>query len=509
MIEQTTQDKINSVLWQAADTFRGKIDSSTYKDYILTMLFIKYLSDTYKEHLEEYTNRYNGEERRIKRALSRERFVLDEQSTFDYLYSKRNDPEIGEIINKALERIENENTGKLRGVFRNIDFNSESILGKAKERNAMLRSVLEDFNRLSLKPSQIGDEDIVGNAYQYMIGLFASDAGKKGGEFYTPSEVSELLARLVKPEENDRIYDPTCGSGSLLIKVAEQVPSKKIAIYGQERNGATHSLALMNMYLHGIDDAKIEWGDTLANPLHLEEGNLMKFQAIVANPPFSLDKWAMGFAGEGTNDKKFKMEVSLDPHRRFEWGVPPSSKGDYAFVQHMLYSLAENGRMATILPHGVLFRGSSEGKIRQQIIDMNLLDAVIGLPEGLFFGTGIPACVMVFKKDRKKKDVLFIDASGEENYEKGKNQNKLREEDIEKIVKTFEEWGTVNKYSYVATLDEIKENEYNLNIPRYVDTFEEERSVDMDAVKKNIMDIKQELKEAEIQMAKYLKEIGL
>ncbi|MCU5052770.1 type I restriction-modification system subunit M [Bacillus cereus] len=509
MIEQTTQDKINSVLWQAADTFRGKIDSSTYKDYILTMLFIKYLSDTYKEHLEEYTNRYNGEERRIKRALSRERFVLDEQSTFDYLYSKRNDPEIGEIINKALERIENENTGKLRGVFRNIDFNSESILGKAKERNAMLRSVLEDFNRLSLKPSQIGDEDIVGNAYQYMIGLFASDAGKKGGEFYTPSEVSELLARLVKPEENDRIYDPTCGSGSLLIKVAEQVPSKKIAIYGQERNGATHSLALMNMYLHGIDDAKIEWGDTLANPLHLEEGNLMKFQAIVANPPFSLDKWAMGFAGEGTNDKKFKMEVSLDPHRRFDWGVPPSSKGDYAFVQHMLYSLAENGRMATILPHGVLFRGSSEGKIRQQIIDMNLLDAVIGLPEGLFFGTGIPACVMVFKKDRKKKDVLFIDASDEENYEKGKNQNKLREQDIEKIVKTFEEWGTVNKYSYVATLDEIKENEYNLNIPRYVDTFEEEQSVDMDAVKKNIMDIKQELKEVEIQMEKYLKEIGL
>ncbi|MDA2631654.1 type I restriction-modification system subunit M [Bacillus cereus] len=509
MVEQITQDKINSVLWQAADTFRGKIDSSTYKDYILTMLFIKYLSDTYKEHLEEYTNRYNSDERRIKRALSRERFVLDEQSTFDYLYSKRNDPEIGEIINKALERIENENTGKLRGVFRNIDFNSESILGKAKERNAMLRSVLEDFNRLSLKPSQIGDEDIVGNAYQYMIGLFASDAGKKGGEFYTPSEVSELLARLVKPEENDRIYDPTCGSGSLLIKVAEQVPSKKIAIYGQERNGATHSLALMNMYLHGIDDAKIEWGDTLANPLHLEDGKLMKFQAIVANPPFSLDKWAMGFAGEGTNDKKFKMESSLDPFRRFEWGVPPSSKGDYAFVQHMLYSLAENGRMATILPHGVLFRGASEGKIRQQIVDMNLLDVIIGLPEGLFFGTGIPACIIVFKKDRKRKDVLFIDASSEDNFEKGKNQNKLREQDIEGIVETVEKWETIDKYSYVATLDEIKENDYNLNIPRYVDMFEEEERVDMAAVKENITSIKKELQAVETQMEKYLKELGL
>ncbi|KIO68720.1 Type I restriction-modification system, DNA-methyltransferase subunit M [Caldibacillus thermoamylovorans] len=509
MAEQITQDKINSVLWQAADTFRGKIDSSTYKDYILTMLFIKYLSDTYKEHLEEYTKRYDGNEQRIQRALSRERFVLDEQSTFDYLYSKRNDPEIGEIINKALERIENENTGKLRGVFRNIDFNSEAILGKAKERNAMLRSLLEDFQQLSLRPSQLGNEDIVGNAYQYMIGLFASDAGKKGGEFYTPAEVSELLARLVKPQENDRIYDPTCGSGSLLIKVAKQVPSRKVAIYGQERNGATHSLALMNMYLHGIDDAKIEWGDTLANPLHLEDGKLMKFQVIVANPPFSLDKWAMGFAGEGNTDKKFKMEASLDPYRRFEWGVPPSSKGDYAFVQHMLYSLAENGRMATILPHGVLFRGASEGKIRKQIIELNLLDAVIGLPEGLFYGTGIPACIMVFRKDRTRKDVLFIDASGEEHYEKGKNQNKLRKQDIEKIVETYEKRETIDKYSYVATIDEIRENDYNLNIPRYVDTFEEEEPVDMEEVKENIANIKKEIQEVEAQMEQYLKELGL
>ena len=509
MSEKVTKDQINSVLWQAADTFRGKVDSSTYKDYILTMLFIKYLSDAYKEHLEEYIKRYDGDEQRIQRALSRERFVLDEQSTFDYLYSKRNDAEIGEIINKALERLENENTGKLRGVFRNIDFNSEAILGKAKERNAMLRSLLEDFNKLTLKPSVVGNEDVIGDAYQYMIERFASDAGKKGGEFYTPSMASELLARLVKPEENDRIYDPTCGSGSLLIRVANQVPNKKVAIYGQERNGATHSLALMNMYLHGIDDAKIEWGDTLANPLHLEDGKLMKFQAIVANPPFSLDKWAMGFAGEGNTDSKFKMDASLDPHRRFEWGVPPSSKGDYAFVQHMLYSLAENGRMSTILPHGVLFRGASEGKIRQQIIEMNLLDAVIGLPEGLFYGTGIPACILVFKKNRTRKEVLFIDASAEGNYEKGKNQNQLREQDIAKIVETYNNWETIDKYSYVATIDEIKENDYNLNIPRYVDTFEEEEPVDMAQVKENIQNIKQELAEVEEQMEKYLQELGL
>ena len=235
----------------------------------------------------------------------------------------------------------------------------------------------------------------------------------------------------------------------------------------------------------------------------------MKFQVIVANPPFSLDKWAMGFAGEGSTDKKFKMEASLDPHRRFEWGVPPASKGDYAFVQHMLYSLAEDGRMATILPHGVLFRGGSEGKIRKQMIEMNLLDAVIGLPEGLFYGTGIPACIMVFRKDRTRKDVLFIDASGEEHYEKGKNQNKLREQDIEKIVETYEKRETIDKYSYVATLDEIKENDYNLNIPRYVDTFEEEEPVDMEAVKENITKIKREIQEVEAQMEKYLKELGL
>lgn len=509
MTKQVTQEDVNAVLWRAADTFRGKIDSSTYKDYILTMLFVKYVSDTYKENVEEYSKRYDGDVRRISRALSRERFILEEKSTFDYLYSKRNDPEIGQIINKALERIEDENTGKLRGVFRNIDFNSEAILGRATERNAMLRSLLEDFNELTLKPSQLGNGDVVGNAYQYMIGQFASDAGKKGGEFYTPAEVSEVLARLVKPEENDRIYDPTCGSGSLLLRAAQQVPSKKVAIYGQERNGATHSLALMNMYLHGIDDARIEWGDTLANPLHLEDGKLMKFQAIVANPPFSLDKWAMGFAGDGASDKRFKMEASLDPHSRFDWGVPPASRGDFAFVQHMLYSLAEDGRMTTILPHGVLFRGASEGRIRKQIIDMNLLDAVIGLPEKLFYGTGIPACIMVFKKNRKRQDVLFIDASDEKYYEKGTNQNRLRDEDIDRIEEVYEKREEIDKFAYVASLDEIKENDYNLNIPRYVDTFEEEEPVDMEKVKENITNIEQELAGVKAQINKYLEELGL
>lgn len=507
MAKITNQAEVNRTLWEACDTFRGKIDSSTYKDYVLVMLFMKYLSDTYKEHLEEYTKRYDGHEERIKRAMARERFIVRKEATFDYLYSKRNVPEVGAEINKALEKLEEDNPAKLRSVFRNIDFNSEAILGATRDRNAMLRTLLEDFAKLDLRPSKINGEDIIGNSYQFMIERFASDAGKKGGEFFTPSMVSELLARLVKPQENDRIYDPTCGSGSLLIRVVNQVPSGKVAVYGQERNGQTHSLCMMNMFLHGIDDAKIEWGDTIANPLHLEDGKLMKFQAVVANPPFSLDKWAMGFAG--STDGRFKMEASLDPHRRFEWGVPPASRGDYAFVQHMLYSLAEDGRMATILPHGVLFRGASEARIRKSFLDLNLLDAVIGLPEGLFFGTGIPACIMVFKKDRTRRDVLFIDASGEEYFEKGKNQNQLREQDIQKIVEVYDNYESIDKYSFVATIDEIKENDYNLNIPRYVDTFEEEDPVDMEEVATNIQNIKREIEQVEAQMAKYLAELGL
>lgn len=507
-IKKLTQEEVNGTLWKACDTFRGKIDSAIYKDYVLVMLFIKYVSDIYKEHRQEMMGKYDNDAIMVERQMRYERFVLDERSTFDYIYDKRNQSNIGEIINMALDHVEEENKTKLRGVFKNIDFNSEVVLGSTKERNTMLKNLLEDFKDLDLRPSRLIGDDVIGNAYEYMIGNFASDAGKKGGEFFTPAEVSELLARLVKPEENDRIYDPTCGSGSLLIKAFNKVPNKKAQIYGQERNGQTHSLCRMNMFLHKIDDAKIGWGDTLSNPKHLENDKLMKFQVVVANPPFSLDKWASGFAGEG-HDKNFKMEEAHDPYKRFSWGVPPKSKGDYAFVLQMLHSLAEGGRMGVVLPHGVLFRGASEGKIRKQLIDMNLLDAVIGLPANLFFGTGIPACILVFKQNRDRKDIIFIDASGDDYYEKGKNQNKLREKDIQRVVGTFEKYEKIDKYSYVASIDEIKENDYNLNIPRYVDTFEEEELVDMEEVAKNIKNINSELKEVETQMAKYLEELGL
>lgn len=510
----TTRNDIEHVLWKACDSFRGKIDSSRYKDYILSMLFVKYLGDSAKEKREKYMEQYNEDERRVERAMSRERFLLDEESSFDYLYDHRNDNEIGQKINVALSHIEEHNSGKLRNVFRAIDFNSQVDFGNPKDKNATLRNLLEDFHGLDLRPSQLGTADIIGDAYQYMIGNFASDAGKKGGEFYTPDQVSELTAQLVKPRENDRIYDPTCGSGGLLLKAYKKVPSGKVAIYGQELNAQTWALCTMNMFLHGVDDAKIWQGDTLANPQNIENDGIMKFQVVVANPPFSLDKWDSGFLSDAPVDakgrKQEKMTASLDPWKRFDWGVPPASKGDYAFVLHMLNSLdAENGRMAVVLPHGVLFRGASEGKIRKQIVEMNLLDAVIGLPANLFYGTGIPACILVFKKNRTRRDVLFIDASGDGNYEKGKNQNILRDCDISRIVSTYETRKNVDKYSHLATFEEIKENDFNLNIPRYVDTFEEEELVDIDEVKANIASIETELAEVQAQMAKYLEELGL
>ncbi len=508
---KTTKSDIESVLWKACDSFRGKIDSSRYKDYILTMLFVKYLSDMYNEKKEKYMEQYAGDKQRIKRAMSREPFSLNDESTFDYLYSNRADSEIGQKINIVLNNIEENNSGKLRNVFRAIDFNSTVDFGEKKEKNATLKNLLEDFQPLDLRPSVLESDDIIGDAYEYMIANFASDAGKKGGEFFTPSQVSKVVAILVAPQENDRIYDPTCGSGGLLLKAYKEANTKKVAIYGQEKNMQTWSLCCMNMFLHGIDDATIWQGDTLANPKNIENDMLMKFQVIVANPPFSLDKWDSGFLPDTIDDKKKpKMTADLDVYHRFDWGVPPSSKGDYAFVLHMLSSLdAETGRMGVILPHGVLFRGASEGRIRKQIIEFNLLDAVIGLPANLFYGTSIPACILLFKKNRTRKDVLFIDASGDGNFEKGKNQNILRDQDIEKIVATYKDYKTVDKYSYVATFDEIKENGFNLNIPRYVNTFEEEEPIDIDEVRNNITNIENELKEVQAQMNEYLKELGL
>lgn len=525
----TTRKDIEAALWRGANTFRGAIDAANYKDYILPMLFVKYLSDTYFENVEELSRKYDNPVR-LQRAIARLPFNIKEEYTFTWLYKNRYNDSLGELINTALRGIEDDNPSLFAGIFRSIDFNSEAMLGNQKQKNARLRELLEDFEPLDLSPSSIRPEegkvaaDTIGDAYEYMIGEFASQAGKKAGSFFTPPEVSELMARIVDPKISDIIYDPTCGSGSLLIKTGKTAKAKEngliknLSLYGQEMNGSSWSMAKMNMFIHEIMDAKIAWGDTLASPMHLDsDGNLMQFDVIVANMPFSQDKWAAGFntGGEMTGKgKEFKMESSLDKYHRFDWGVPPASKGDWAFLLHMIASLKSGGRIAAVAPHGVLFRGASEGRIRQTVIEKNLLDAVIGLPANLFYGTGIPACILVFKKNRNRNDVLFIDASGKDEngnlrYRKDKNQNRLETKHIDDIVKAYKNRADIKKFARLATVDEIKANEYNLNIPRYVDTFEEEALVDIEEVKNNIANIQKELAEVEAQMAKYLKELGL
>lgn len=521
----TTIEDIKRVLWAGADTFRGVIDAANYKEYVLSMLFIKYLDDKYDEELEKLRVKYDGNETRIERAKRNLDFELKDEIRFRHLYENRNDSDIGVKINAALQGIEDLNVA-LRGIFRSIDFNSESVFGNPQQKNAKLRLLLEDFSGLDLHPSHIehgvGETpaDVIGDAYEYMIGEFASRAGQKAGAFFTPMMVSELMAQLVEPKPKETIYDPTCGSASLLIRAAKQTGDKEQAIYGQEVNGSTYAMARMNLFIHGIQNVNIAWGDSLANPQHLgEDGGLKKFDVIVANMPFSLDKWSEGFNvqtadGNDKKEKKFKMEAKDDPFRRFEMGVPPASKGDWAFLLHMIASLAEGGRMAAVVPHGVLFRGASEGKIRQAVIEKNLLDAVIGLPANLFFGTTIPACIMVFRKDRTTTDVFFIDASGKDadgnfRYEKDKNQNRLGKKNIEDILAAYRSRQDVDKFAHCATLEEIRENGYNLNIPRYVNTFEEEELIDIQEVQTNIARIKSELNEVETQMSAYLRQLGL
>ncbi|MCB9235270.1 MAG: type I restriction-modification system subunit M [Bacteroidia bacterium] len=520
MSQKITQKDINDAVWKACDTFRGSIDPSVYKDYVLTMLFVKYLSDVHDDKYEGYLKKYGGDEDRARRAMQYERFVVPPHSHFRFLYDSRNENNIGELINIALTDLEEANREKLysedgAGIFQNIDFNN-SKLGEPKDKNHRLRNLLIDFNddKLDLRPSHLGGVDIIGGAYEFLISNFASDAGKKAGEFFTPSEVSTLLARLTKSAPGSRICDPTCGSGSLLIKAGQEVGSENFSLYGQEANGSTWALAVMNMFLHGFDNATIRWGDTIRNPKLKEGDGLMKFDTVVANPPFSLDKWGKSSEKE-ENRAVGSFDPESDPYHRFWRGVPPKSKGDWAFITHMIETTyAGKGKVGVVVPHGVLFRGSSEGRIRQATIEENLLEAVIGLPANLFFGTGIPAAILVFNKGKgDNTQVLFIDAS--QHFEAAKNQNKLREEDIAHMVETYRrfnagqlEAGVVEgKYSYVATREEIRENEFNLNIPRYVDTFEEEARVDIGAVQARIEALEDELAAVTAELEGYLKEL--
>ena len=492
-----TQDDLNKLLWSAADSARGTVDAGVFKDYVLALLFYKYMSDMHKIERAKLVERYGDDKERIEMRLKNARFVMPDGASFYDVYAQQSADNIGEILNVALQQIEDANDEKLHDIF-TVDFNSQAILGPTDQRNKMIRNLLKDFNGADLGEV---DDDILGNAYMYMIERFGTEAGKKAGEFFSPRTLCKLVAKLAEPKSGDRICDPACGSGGLLLLAGAEVEkagSKDYALYGQEKTGATYNLARMNMFLHGLDSARIEWGDTLNNPLLRDGNGLMKFDVVVANPPFSLDKWG---------DKSLEN----DKYNRFWRGMPPASKGDYAFISHMVETAkAKEGRVAVIVPHGVLFRGSSEGRIRQAFLEENILDAVIGLPSGLFQTTGIPVAILIFDRSReaggkneKRKDVLFIDASRE--FTAGT----LSDENIEKIVDTYKKRSEIEKYSHVATFDEIAENDFNLNIPRYVDTFTEETPVDIPATRKRIAELTAELSKTTDEMEKYLKELGL
>ncbi len=499
--DTVTQEDLNNILWNAANSSRSSLDAADYKDYALVMLFYKYLSDLSKKQHDKYKERFGDDETRIQEKMKLDRFYLPPGTSFDEVYTKIEEDNLGERLNVALDKIEDHNRLKLEGVF-SVDFNSEAKLGKLEQRNKMLRHLMHDFHYVDLTDI---DEDVIGNSYMYMIERFGADAGKKAEEFFTIRTVARLVAMLAQPEPGDRICDPACGSGGLLLLAGEEIEkqgSHDYALYGQESTGSTYQLARMNMFLHGKDSARLEWGDTLNNPLLVEDGKLMKFDVVVANPPFSLAKWGAEIA-------------ESDRYNRFHRGVPPKDKGDFAFISHMVETAKpKTGRVAVIVPHGVLFRGGAEGKIREQLLKENVIDAVIGLPSGLFQTTGIPVAILVIDRSRekggeneKKKDVFFIEASKE--YKPSKAHNTLTPEHISHIYDTYLKRKDVDKFARKVKSEEIVENDYNLNITRYVDTYVEEAPVDIQANLKELAELEPELEKLEKEMAGYLKKLGI
>ena len=510
------QKSLNDAAWKACDSFRGVVDPAQYKDYILIFLFWKYVSDLWLDHKAAYEREFSGDAERVQRKLRYERFNLTEHTTFQAVYRQRIADNVGELINIALHAIEEANRAKLAGVLTNIDFNSTNNLGETADRNRRLKHLFDDFAKpqLDFSPSRFSGEhraeDAIGETYIYLISQFASDAGKKAGEFFTPRRVSELLVRLADPQPGSRICDIACGSSTLLIRAAEYVAliqgvetaRADVKLFGQEATRQTQGLARMNMFLHGLDDARIEWGDTLNNPKLIDGDALMRFDLLVANPPFSLDKWG---AENAANDR----------FRRFHRGVPPKGRGDFAFISHMVEAARpREGRVAVIAPHGVLFRGGAEGRIREALIEENLLDGVVGLPAQLFPSTGIPVVMLVFDRAREKggsragaDDVLFIDAS--RDFVPGKKQNQLGPEQLDRIVAAWRAREEVERYAAVVPRARLRENGINLNISRYVDTFEPEEAIDVVAVQREIEALEAQLAATRVKMDGYLRELGI
>jgi len=510
---------LETQLWGIANLLRGKISADDYRDYILGFIFFKYLSEKQYlyacellegEDITEYTE-VTDEDTLVaiqEESVQKLGYFLHPTELFRVLVAKGQAQVEGEstyIIDElqaVLNHIEEstqatESEDDFNALFEDLDLHSSKIGRTPKARNEVVVEILGFLSKIDFKLDEI-ESDVLGDAYEYLIAKFAAGAGKSAGEFYTPQKVSKILAKLVTTGK-DRlrsVYDPTCGSGSLLLRVAREADVAEF--YGQELNRTTYNLARMNMILHDVHyrDFDIKQEDTLENPQHLD----MKFEAVVANPPFSAH-WKSSANPLNDSDERFS------PYGR----LAPKTKADYAFLTHMLHHLEEGGIMASVFPHGVLFRGAAEGTIREYLIkEMNALDAVIGLPANIFYGTSIPTCILVLKKNRAPDDdVVFIDASGDDHFIKEGNQNTLRDEDVKLIVDTYRQRKTIDKYSHTATLEEIKENDYNLNIPRYVDTFEEEEPVDLEDVSKELKQIDQDLAETNQEIAKFCKELGI
>ena len=511
--QQTQQAELQKQLWSIANTLRGNMDANDFKNYILGLIFYRYLSENLVNYVERtllkddgitYAEAWKKDEYRyeLKRYLIEDSnmgyFIEAENLWSELIYKIQTGKFDISMLSKAINSISdstlgNESEDDFENLFEDMDLNNSKLGRGEAERTKLISTIMLKINDIDFHHED-AEIDVLGDAYEYLISNFAASAGKKAGEFYTPQQVSRILAKLVTINKSklQNVYDPTCGSGSLLLRVGKE--TKVSSYYGQEFNSTTYNLARMNMLLHGVSfkHFDIKNADTLENPKHKD----MKFDAIVANPPYSA-QWSA--------DNKFIEDERFSAYGK----LAPKSKADFAFIQHMIFQLSDNGTMAVVLPHGVLFRGASEGTIRKYLIkEKNYLDAVIGLPANIFYGTSIPTCILVFKKCRENEDnILFIDASKE--FEAGKNQNRLRDEDVDKIIETYKNRKEIEKYSHVATLQEVEENEYNLNIPRYVDTFEEEEEIDIKQVQQDLKEIDKQIAEVDKELNVYLKELGL
>jgi len=451
-LRHLTLPQLESHLWKAADILRGSVNATDYKRYILPLLFLKRISDRWDEEREK------GQPHQ---------FQVPSEAHWKSIDNCRGD--LGEAINKALKALEDTNP-TLQGILARTNFADHHRLPPTT-----LRRLVDHFSAISLRDEDFTAPDLLGRAYEYLLKQFAEHEGRRGGEFYTPREVVRLMVRLLDPKEGMSICDPTCGTGGMLLECALYVRQnsgdpKKLVLHGQEKNPDVWAMCRMNMLLHGLNHARIELGDTIREPKLVENGKLITYDIVIANPPFSLKEWGDDFAAK-------------DPFGRFRYGIPPKSFGDFAFIQHMIAILKPTGKMAVVTPHGVLFRGNSEAEIRKGIVEDDLLEAVIGLPDKLFYNTGIPAAILVINKakpEERKGKVLFIDAS--KDFEGRRNQNVLREQDIEKIIRVFKDFKNQEGYAKVVSLSEIRRNGYNLNISRYVTPAVEDNSVDLSAL---------------------------